>query len=273
MNIIQKITYKKEFRSLARFFRLSNTFRKLYFYLFRPVSGKIIIKIGDLSGRFYVRTPGELRILESMGGGGSGEKAVLELLISKLSAGDVVYDVGGHVGLYTIFLAKAVGPQGKVITFEPEKQNYQHLLENIKLNDLNNVFVFKKALGEKDGKTKLYLGEDGGNSSLLQIHPTNADFELVDVANGDELVKKEKLSMPKAVKIDVEGFEYSVIEGLSGALKNSACKIVCCEIHVSLLPPSIKYDDILNLLKSLGFNNLDINRRDEEIHVIAQKKL
>jgi len=64
----------------------------------------------------------EQHILEFLG----HEQHILELLINKVRPGDVIYDIGSNFGIYTIFLAKAVGPNGIVIAVEPESQSYEH---------------------------------------------------------------------------------------------------------------------------------------------------
>lgn len=270
-NIIKQLTYNRLLRKVARFFNLSNLFRKLYFYIGRPRDGILRLESDGLKSQFYVKTPGELRILESMGGGGSGEGHVFKALFSSLVAGDTFCDIGGHVGLYSVFLAQTVGSNGKVITFEPEKQNYAHLMDNIRLNNLTNVMVLKKALGEKNEMLKLYLREDNGNSSLLNIDKTDNRYEEVEVVNGDQFIKSNNLPIPNAFKIDVEGYEYHVMNGLLDTLSRPECRLVCCEVHTTLLPEGINANTIIDLLKSVGFNDIDTYTRDSEYHVIARK--
>ncbi len=273
MNFIKRLTYRREFRKLARFFHLSNFFRKWYYSWLRPPNGIMTIEIRGISSQFYIQTPGELRILESRGGGGYGEQHILEQLLSSLHLGDVAYDVGSHVGLYTVFLAKAVGSEGQVIAFEPENQNYKHLLNNLKLNNLTNVRAFRKALGDECGEKKLYLGEDAGNSSLVPPPGRETNYELVEIAKGDQFIKAGNLPIPKMVKIDVEGYEYKVIKGLCHTLAQPTCELVCCEVHPTLLPAGVNPDSILALLKSLGFARVDICPRDSEYHIIVYKTI
>ncbi|XOB41510.1 MAG: FkbM family methyltransferase [Candidatus Nealsonbacteria bacterium] len=231
MKIIKRLTYSRKFRRLARFLHLSNILRKLYYYFLHPPDGILTLEVSGITAQFYIRTPGELRVLESMG----GEQHILKLLIPRLRPGDVVYDIGGYVGLYTILLAKVVGQKGQVIAFEPQSQNFEHLLDNLKLNRLTNVRVFQKALGDREEKRKLYLGEGTWTASLVRPFKTETDYTLVELVKGDQFVKAENLSIPKAVKIDVGGYEYNMIKGLRRTLAHPACEIVCCEVH----PPPV----------------------------------
>jgi hypothetical protein len=93
------------------------------------------------------------------------------------------------------------------------------------------------------------------------------------VEKGDRLVAEEHLPLPRAVKIDVEGNEYAVIQGLRHTLAQPVCKMVCCEIHPHLLPASVHAESILELLKSLGFAHIDRQgrERDANFFFIAHK--
>lgn len=73
---IKHLTYRRELRMLARFLNLSKILRKLYYYWSRPRDGILIKEVGGISGRFFINTPGELRVVESMGVGEVENSAV-----------------------------------------------------------------------------------------------------------------------------------------------------------------------------------------------------
>ena len=230
------------------------------------------MKLAGTSAQFYVRTPEELRLLESAGGAG-GEQRVLELLASSLKPGDVVFDVGANVGLYTVLLAKVVGDGGQVISFEPEGQTYAHLVDNLKLNSLTNVRCFRKALGERNGQARLYSNELIGGASLVRSPEGKGPGEVVDIVEGDELVLAENLPLPRAVKIDVEGYEYAVIQGLRRTLAQCGCELVCCEVHPAHLPAEVKPGMVVDLLRSVGFSRIGTYPRwDNTFHLVAYKE-
>jgi hypothetical protein len=76
-------------------------------------------------------------------------------------------------------------------------------------------------------------------------------------------------AIPKVVKIDVEGYEYLVLKGLSETLSNKYCSLLCCEIHKVLYPAGIVQEDILELVQALGFEKIYTYLRGEELHIIA----
>ena len=96
--------------------------------------------------------------------------------------------------------------------------------------------------------------------------------QVVEIAQGDELVATEKLPTPRAVKIDVEGYEHAVIQGLRRTLSEPACEMICCEIHPSMLPAGITPEAVLNLVDSLGFKRIQqFPRWDKTFHIVARK--
>jgi len=201
----------------------------------------------------------------------------LDLIARFLQPGDTAYDIGAHLGVYSVLLAKAVGPRGTVVAFEPHHGTYEQLLENLRLNGLENVRAFEKALGEGAGEEKLYIGEVIANFSLLPgaiAGSKGADlpFERVQVVQGDECAQAEKLPNPRAVKVDVEGFEYSVLKGFQHTLANPKCGMVCCEIHPKFLPAQVKAADITDLLRSLGYIKFEGEPTEAPYQLVAYKR-
>ena len=69
---------------------------------------------------------------------------------------DVIFDVGGHSGLYSIPFAKKVGEKGKVFVFEPEDNGYNAILKNISLNKVNNITLLKRAMSNSTENITFY---------------------------------------------------------------------------------------------------------------------
>jgi len=194
------------------------------------------------------------------------ERSVLDCLIQAIQLGDIAYDIGANIGTHTIFMAKKVGRHGNVIAFEPNIQNYERLQLNIILNGLKNVDLKQIALGHVFREGMLY--NKGVCSSLVASQKDSVGHK-VKIEPGDHFVRSENLPLPKVVKIDVEGYEYAVIRGLRETLNNKICQMVCCEIHPVILPKGITPDDVIHLLKSLGFNRIETYPRGEIIHAFC----
>src|SRR5919202_3885108 len=80
--------------------------------------------------------------------------------------GDIVVDVGAHIGKYTLIASKRVGANGKVIAIEAHPGNYEMLNRNIKLNGLTNVTTLNYAAYSKESKIKLYVPDEKFNHTI-----------------------------------------------------------------------------------------------------------
>ncbi len=224
--------------------------------------------------RFSASTPTELYDLEeNLRDEVLPSCTFMDALAATLRCGDTFYDIGSHIGQFVLPMAKVVGEEGSVIAFEPESAAYARLVLHLGLNGLSNVRVFRKALGDKNFLAQLVA--TGFSCPFLLPHGTQPESHLtretVEVVRGDWLVRTEALPIPRAVKIDVEGYEYFVLRGLERTLAHPACELLCCEMHPLLLPPEVSPEKIIGLVESLGFNRIRSRPRRAEIHLIAEK--
>jgi len=86
---------------------------------------------------------------------------------------------------------------------------------------------------------------------------------------GDDLFRSRGWTVPAVVKIDVEGFEGQVLEGLRDTIRQSECRIICCEVHPELLPSGVTLESILAGLSESGFARLVEVSRGRSLHLIA----
>lgn len=135
--------------------------------------------------------------------------------------GCVVYDIGSFEGIFTMFFARAVGPAGKVVTFEPHPRNADKVVENVRLNNFQNVEVRRIALGKESSKAILASrSSETGTASLHDsiqgdiLKGRHAETFEVEVDSLDRQVARHNLPAPDLVKIDVEGLEMDVLLGM-----------------------------------------------------------
>jgi FkbM family methyltransferase len=285
MNILRRMTYRPEILAVARTLHLTQFLRNCYYWSSGRNGCTTKLRVNGIAAEFYARTPEQLRCIEY--NALVGEHLFLRFLSTALRAGDVFFDVGSNIGLFSVLIAKIVGYKGKVIAFEPQKEFFKNLEENIAINHLPNVQVFRTALGETNSTGRLYaLGldcpslvrgpgpEDGSVESRSVKTPTTLaewNAEDVEIVSGDWIRESQSLPVPRAVKIDVEGFEYSVLRGLEKTLSDPACQLLCCEIHPSFLPAGVTIEKILHFVKGLGFTAVETPARLSQLHLIASK--
>lgn len=271
MSLIKKISYHPWVVKLVSKLHARTLLRKMYFYLARPKDDILSIQCLDFEAKFLALNPDDLRLVESVTGS-AGERRVIESFLSLISLGETVFDIGANIGTYAILLAKRVGQKGKVIAFEPEEKSLALLEKNIALNQLENIQVVAKALGDKAVTTSLYLGKTTGNFSLVKSYEDHIASQKIEVVAGDEFVLENKITIPSAIKIDVEGFEYQVLYGLKNTLENTLCRVLCVEMHPGLFPAGVDEKKIISFIKSLGFLNVEVFKRGfSAYHIIATK--
>lgn len=128
----------------------------------------------------------------------------------------VFIDVGANIGKYSIMIGHKL-KKGKVISIEPEKNNFKILKKNISLNKLNNVIPINAICSNKEGKQKLFLKERdrGGHSIKEDFGHGHEEIESVTI---DSIVEKRKITEINLIKVDVEGAELDVLKGAEKTL-------------------------------------------------------
>ena len=173
----------------------------------------------------------------------------------------VVFDIGTWIGLHTLFFAKSVQPKGKVFSFEPNPFNYKELLRNIGVNNFNNIQTFQLAVGSSEYKDQLIFDSTHRSTGSLDkniqtdlMHGNTVEKIEIDVVSLDYFLSKEGLPSPEFIKIDVEGFEFDVLNGMKNILENKKPELFI-EIHGATIAE--KESNILNivdLLKKYNYN-------------------
>lgn len=144
--------------------------------------------------------------------------AATQLLFLKLlRPGDTFIDVGAHYGIHTMLAARAVGPTGRVISFEPSSANRAVLQAHLTINHLSNVRVVPAALSDEPGELTLSGQEVETVFNTLRESPGGSG-EIVAVRRGDEAVGMLPSTGRVVIKVDTEGFEYRAIRGFGAIL-------------------------------------------------------
>ncbi|SDE99252.1 FkbM family methyltransferase [Halorientalis regularis] len=239
-------------------------------------SGEYPIEIGDTSAVYHVSNHTELNRLRSM-----TERDVMEQLLSDLRDDDVFYDIGANVGIYSCLVGDRL-PENSVYAFEPHPANVARLSENLRLNGIHAT-IFQKALSDSEGEVNLSVAVESHTTApshnLLELTESieaygegSAERTSVDMLRGDGLVANRDVPAPTVLKVDVEGAEYNVLKGFEETLRRDECRLVYCEVHLRHLPKfDASEDELLDLLKSYGFELTTIDDRGDKYHLRASK--
>jgi FkbM family methyltransferase len=162
------------------------------------------------------------------------EPAVFDYLKHQVQPGMVVLDVGAHVGLFTVLLARWVGPSGRIFAFEPAEGTCEALKGHLALNHVaNRVCVCPLAVSDREGTALLYTIANCPENTLSATHgrlPEEHTREnLVTVTTIDAFCASQSL-VPNIIKIDIEGFELHALRGTRQTLARRR-PIVVTEMH------------------------------------------
>jgi FkbM family methyltransferase len=185
-----------------------------------------------------------------------------EFLTSLDLKGKTVYDIGGHIGLLTIVFAKAAGPTGQVIVFEPNKENCSKIQKHIRLNQVHNVKLLRLAIGatKKENQILIVRRYSSGTGSMDKniqaqiIGEGNSKQLRVNVDTLDGAIATHGLPKPDFIKIDIEGMEYQALLGMSKTINNYSPQFHI-EIHgVNELSKRENIRRIAELFQSRGYS-------------------
>jgi FkbM family methyltransferase len=154
-----------------------------------------------------------------------------------LTAGDVVLDVGAHVGLFSLLAARLVGPHGEVHAFEPVPANFDRLEQNVELNRFANVRPNRTAVGDAEGEVSLGLRDEElvGNSTCDYTVGAALGSVTAPVTTLDSYLTVRATPRARLVKMDVEGFEYRALAGLERTLAEAPPDAIMLELNALLL--------------------------------------
>lgn len=194
------------------------------------------------------------------------EAEVVEALLPWIGQGRPLWDIGANFGLHSI-TAKHLIPSAEVCCFEPAAPVLTRLLHHRALNR-TDVHPFALALSDRAGGATLNLSA-AGNSGMSTLEPMDqkncAGTCFVATVRGDDLVSAGAAPAPAAIKLDVEGHEFSVLSGLTQTLLSSSCRCVVFEDRADLLAPGVD-SPIKSLLGTCGFELSPLARREPADH-------
>lgn len=145
---------------------------------------------------------------------GEWEPHVRQIIDASLNEGSVYIDVGANIGLHSLYAAQKVGEGGKVLSFEPNKKLYKLLKANMETNGfLNRTELYNSAVSDHNGTEKFYIYDE--HASMSGFMKEHSDFEADCFVQDTRVIKLDDVCDQKVdlIKIDVEGFEYDVLNG------------------------------------------------------------
>lgn len=181
--------------------------------------------------------PGDLGISSELLMFKTHEPLTTKLLSKEIKKGMTCLDVGGNIGYYTLLESDIVGDEGKVIAIEPSPPNFEYLQKNLEIHKRKNINAFNFAAADKDGVVNfLVYRESNGSFTIPDGETTNLPGEIIKVKAKrlDTFLEEINLNHIDFVRMDVEGYESHIIQGMTNTINNSK-PMFQIEVHASLM--------------------------------------
>jgi FkbM family methyltransferase len=239
------LTALERLAGLARRLRLGFIIDRVAPLVGRPFERFVIDVDGVLLGGATLAQLHYVRELLEQG----RERTFVRLLAEAVPPGGTVLEGGAHLGFVTVHAARAAGPTGRVVVFEPNRSIHESLLTNLANNDVaDRVELVPKALGEAAARVRFFVSDD--TSSLFRP-AAGAVVEEVDVVRADEAIT----GRVDVVKLDIEGGESAALRGMEGLFTATEPPV---SVFVECFPELLEQagssrDELIGLLGAYGY--------------------
>jgi len=256
----QTIRHLPGFRSLNPVW---NLLRQPYLKFLVTLAGNngIMVKVGEQSMRLHP--------IFATQNWETVEAKSYKAFANAIKLGDVIFDVGAHIGTYTIIALQKSGSQGKVISYEPHNFTRNYLVKHLQWNGVMGRTIIRDiCCGKNVGTINFYCLPEQAEGMNGLVPVDGFERQTVNVTTLDQEVQNLGL-IPNLIKIDVEGGELEVLQGAELTLEKYKP-----QLHLSLHPAALSKlnqtpETVMEWLRQKGYKT-EIIDIDHEIHVIAR---
>jgi FkbM family methyltransferase len=195
---------------------------------------------------------------------GTYEAPMQNVLCEYVRSAMVAYDVGAHIGFFSLLLGSLTGPAGKVFSFEPLAENYERLSRQLKANpSMSHVTAVPCAVSDSEGEATFARHASTGMGRLGDKDECFLDTVTVPTIALDRFVYEQGHPAPDFIKMDIEGGEGKAIHGMKRLLKKSSPTMVI-ETH----GPAAG-QEVWSVLRSENYRVFRLGDVRTEIHSVA----
>jgi FkbM family methyltransferase len=183
-----------------------------------------------------------------------------------ISDGNIVIDIGGSFGIFSLFMSSFVGPNGKVYTFEPGNLSYTELSANIALNQRGSrIIAHNVAASDHAHTVRLYhIANSPVNFSIgltEGVAKIGVEYENVYADRVDAIVPLNEQEFVRFIKIDVEGYEVTALEGARNIIERSR-PVIMFEVSTSALArQGLTPRNVYNFLREFKYSFYMLNQK------------
>ena len=190
-------------------------------------------------------------------------KEEADIVFKNYNGGDLI-DVGSYTGFYSFLLSPKANDHDNFISCEPDHNVHSELFKNLSIlkKNFRNINFSLVTHPINNGKNVVIAHDDGGHPCFLDVNQVNLNEREIKKKFKSTTIDSLVLSLslnPTFIKIDTEGAEFDILEGMKETLKNFKPKIML-EKHPTMLAKNISIDDINEILKKNNYKPNLINK-------------
>ena len=252
IQILKKDGIKGYFTAIKKYYEAYPPLRKvLYYWLYSKLHKKKLI-VKEVQGSKMHLNLDDFGLSKQLFLNGIREPECTRIMKEQLKEGMTIAEVGANIGYYALMEASIIGNKGKIYAIEPFPPNFELLKKNIEINKYNDRFELHNiAISNQPGKTKLFIQDKHNLCNMLESGACEGYVE-VETKTLDDFIQGKKL--PDMIRMDIEGYEYFVLEGMKKTLKDcEQCKMFI-EIHpYQMYEKGLDYKKPIQMLFDSGF--------------------
>jgi FkbM family methyltransferase len=267
-----KTNYKYLINKYCRKYLPKSFYKKIYTFAHEKLGQKTQQEIENLSTftevgfrKFYLEdisfdiflNPTNEAVDHTIAAQGSFEPGILKLIRKELKNTDTFLDIGANIGQHSLYASHFCK---KVISFEPLSDIHSQFTKSIYKNRFYNIFLHKLALGSETKELPIYVHQQNVGASSIFTSEDRKLKEYIQVEKLDSFIEKIEIEKVDFMKIDVEGYEWEVLQGAEKVIASQKPKII---IEFSpYIYNQINHNIGLNIykyLKDFGYNIIDVD--------------
>jgi len=207
-------------------------------HTFKCLLSWIVVKVrsGPIKGFRWIATSG--------GGFVTGRQEYYKTraFIKNYRKGDILFDIGAHIGYFSAIAANINKGEGHIFAFEPRPMNASFFKRHMRLNRISNFTLYEAAAGSTDTEVMF----DSAHGSATGFVSEKGDIKVKQL-HPDRMVAAGELPLPGFIKIDVEGAECDVLKGLQKTISDARPKMIVATHNEEC------HNFVINFLKSNNY--------------------
>ena len=183
------------------------------------------------------------------------KEADYQSVLETIKKSGVILDIGANIGSISLYFA-SINSNAQILSFEPHPDTFSIAKENIKLNTFNNIKLLNIGLGEVKDVLKLYeVNKNNPGMNRIIAEEKKLPFKQIEIDTLDNVMLKNNITKVDFIKLDVEGYEYSVLKGGINTLYSKP--VLFIELDDNNLRENNKCaKELISLILSTGYKEI-----------------